>query len=104
MKKKQKGKAAAEDQDDEFGFEDRDGGDLFSDLAAGATETTKAAPPIMSTPKEAVKPKFQPNAGAYSPEKKVQFEELFSRLENKAGKSVGSTIHQTRRAHSLSNA
>src|SRR6266404_2217401 len=32
MKKKQKGKEVAEDQDDEFGVKDRGSGDLFGDL------------------------------------------------------------------------
>jgi hypothetical protein len=101
MKKKQKGKAVAEGQDDGFGFEAQDGGDLFGDLAAEATKTTKAAPPILSTPKEAVKVNIQPNAAAYSPEKKARFEELFSQLENKAGKSIERAIHRRRTAYSL---
>ena len=93
MKKKQKGKAVSEDQDDQLGFEAQDDGDLFGDLAAEATKTTKAAPSIPSTPKEAVKTNTQPNTATYSSEKKAQFEELFSRLENKAGMSTECNIH-----------
>ena len=88
MKKKQKGKVVAEGQDDGFGFEAQDGGDLFGDLAAEASKTTKAALPVLSTPKEAVKANIHPSSAAYSTEKKAQFEELLSQLENKAGKSI----------------
>lgn len=90
MKKKQKGQATAQDQGDESGFEDEDGGDLFGDLATEAAKPAKAAPPILPTPKEAERTKIQPRVAVYSPEKKVQFEELFSRLENMAGKSLES--------------
>lgn len=93
MKKKQKGKAVSEDQDDQFGFEAQDDGDLFGDLAAEATKTTKTAPAILSTPKEVVKTNIQPNTATYSSEKKAQFEDLFSRLENKAGMSTECNIH-----------
>jgi len=93
MKKKQKGKAAVEDQDDEFvGLEDQDnGGDLFGDLAAETTKTTKAKPPVPPIRKEPEETKIQPTVGAYSQEKKVQFEDLLSRLENRVGKSLECT-------------
>jgi hypothetical protein len=91
MKKKQKGKATIEDQDqdDEFGRDD--GGDLFGDLAAETTKTTKAIPPILPTHKEPEETKTRPTAGAYSQEKKVQFEDVLSRLENRVGKSLECT-------------
>lgn len=91
MKKKQKGKATIEDQDDEFSFQGQDGGDLFGDLAAETSKTTKAPPPILPTHKEAEKTEIRPTAAAYSPEKKVQFEDLLSRLENRVGKSLEHT-------------
>ena len=92
MKKKQKGKAAVEGQDDEFSREDQDaGGDLFGDLAAETTKTTKAKSPVPPTHKEPEETKIQPTMGAYSQEKKVQFEDLLSRLENRVGKSLECT-------------
>ena len=91
MKKKQKGKATIEDQDDELSFQGQDGGDLFGDLAAETSKTTKPPPPISSTHKEAEKTEIRPTAAAYSPEKKVQFEDLLSRLENRVGKSLEHT-------------
>jgi hypothetical protein len=91
MKQKQKGKAAIEDQD-ELGFEDQDGGDLFGDLAVETTTPAKAAPQTQFSPQEVEKTDTQPRATTYSPEKKVKFDELFSRLEDRAGKSLGGTI------------
>ena len=87
MKKKQKGKAAIEDQDDEFSLGGQDSGDLFGDLAAETTKTTKAPSPVPPTYKEVEKTEIRPTAAGYSPEKKVQFEDLLSRLENRVGKS-----------------
>ena len=96
MKQKQKQKAAIEDQADEPGFEDQNGGDLFGDLAAEATKAAKAALPIQTIPQKAEKPKTQPRAAGYSPEKKAQFDELFSRIENRAGKSLGCSITENK--------
>ncbi len=92
LKKKQKGKAAVDDQDDEFGLQGQDGGDLFGDLAAESTKTARAPPPIPPTHKEVDKTEIRPTTAAYSPEKKVQFEDLLSQLENRAGKSLQCTI------------
>ena len=92
MKTKQKGRAAVEDQDDELGFADQDGGDLFGDLAAETAKVTNAVPPILPTHKGAEKTEIEPRAAAYSPEKTAQFEDLLSRLENRAGKSLECTV------------
>jgi hypothetical protein len=89
--KETEGKAPIEDQDDTSGVVDQDGGDLFGDLAAETTKITKAAPPFLPTNKEAENTKIQPSSAAYSPEKKVQFEDLLSRLESRAGKSLQCT-------------
>jgi len=97
MKKKQKGKAHTEDQDGEFGFDDQGGGDLFGELAAEAIKTTEAVPPILPTPKEVEKANLPPTAVAHSPEKKDKFEELFSRLENRAGRSLECTVTESER-------
>lgn len=91
MKKKQKGKAAIDGQDDEFGLEDQGGGDLFGDLAAETTKTAKARPPIPPIHKDTEATKIQPTAAGYSHQKKVQFEDYLSRLENKVGKSLECT-------------
>ena len=92
LKKKQKGKAATNDQDDEFGLQGQDGGDLFGDLAAESTKTAKAPPPISPTHEEVEKTEMRPTTASYSPEKKVQFEDLLSQLENKDGSRLKNRV------------
>lgn len=92
LKKKQKGKAAIDDQDNEFNLQGQDGGDLFGDLAAESTKTAKAQPPIPSTHEEVDKTEIRPTTAVYSPEKKAQFEDLLSRLENGDGSGLKNRV------------